>query len=336
MNKPMMKTNARFPKIFSLLLALTLSSCAPMLQSMQPAPRPLSPLRVEYTKRWGDYTLLVAKENSYFKEYQVEVEPVYYEIFSDSFRDLAAGQIDGAIIASGDAMNVNRHIPIQIIAISDDGGYMPILARPEIKSINDLRGKTVAALVGTQYELLAREMLASAGLTPSDVITRNIAPEELAAAMAENQVQAGFSWQPYTSELLKMGAHVIYPLDNKIRLFPNTIVFRKSVIEQRPEDIRAFMQAWYKAVEYRIANPEETQQIAAQSLKISNQEIVMDNSLKIFTYEDNLLSYAEGTDSPTSIYGIVHATADYLLANGALAAIPDIESIVTTEFLVQK
>ncbi|GAB4541113.1 MAG: aliphatic sulfonate ABC transporter substrate-binding protein [Anaerolineales bacterium] len=332
----MTKKNARLPHTLALLLTLALSSCAPMLQSMQPTPRPLPPLRVGYTQWWGDYTLLVAKEKGYFKEQHVEVEPVYYPVFSDSFRDLAAGQIDGAFIASGDAMNINRHMAVQIIGVSDDGSYMPIVARPEIKAISDLRGKTIGALIGTQYELLILEMLASAGLAPSDVTLRNIEPENLAAAMAENSVQAGFIWEPYTSQLLEMGAHVIYPTDETQRLFPDTIVFRKSVIEQRPEEIRAFMKAWFAAVNYRLANPEETQQIAAQTLNLPAQDIVMDPNLKIFTYEDNVLSYADDQDSPASIYGIAKKTAEYLLASGTIASMPDIESILTPKFLSQE
>jgi len=277
--------------------------------------------------------LLVAQEKGYFAAEGVEVEPVYYEIFTDSFPDLASGQIDAALIASGDAMSINRHTPVNIIGLEDDGGYMIIVANDEIKSIRDLEGKTIGTLAGTQYELLVTEMLNAAGLSTTDINLRNIDPEKVPEALAKNEIQAGFVWEPYGAQAIREGAHILYPTDSSLRLFPDGITFRQDVIDQRPEDIRAFMRAWFKAVDYLLNNREETRQIAAKYIGIPVEEITEDPSLKIFTYQDNRTLYELPKTEAGSIFNIAKKTADYLISNGTLAAMPDIEAIITPKFL---
>lgn len=319
------------------LLALIVSALASCSGGslFQPTPRPLPPLRVEYTFWWGDYTLLVAKEKGFFAEEGVEVEPVYYKIYTDAFSDLAAGQIDAAYLAIGDVMSINRHAPLKVIGLEDDGGYMPIVAQPEIKSISDLKGKTVGTLVGTQYELLVREMLASAGMSAADVNIRNVNPEQVSEALSKNEIQAAFTWEPSTSQAIKEGAHILYPTDNTLRLFPDTIAFRQNVVDQRPQDIQAYMRAMFKAIAYRFNHPEETRQIAAKYLGVPVKQIEADPNLKVYTYEDNLAMYTLPASEANSIFNIAQKTADYLISSGALAIQPNIKSIFTPNFLPQ-
>ncbi|MCK7516910.1 MAG: ABC transporter substrate-binding protein [Ignavibacteriales bacterium] len=107
-----------------------MTACA----GLQPSSNPKLPLRVEFAQSWGDYTLLVAQEQGYFEKYGVQVEPVYYEVSSDIYPDLAAGQIDGALIAVGDAININRSALMKVVAVEDDGGDNAVIVGPEIDS----------------------------------------------------------------------------------------------------------------------------------------------------------------------------------------------------------
>src|SRR5690349_11102699 len=140
-----------------LIMSLLLGSCS----AFQAARSPKKPLLVEFTYWSGDYTLLVAQKKYLFAKYGVDVQPVYYPVFSESFPDLASGQIDAALIAVGDVMNIDRHTQLKVVGISDDGSFMPIVARPEYNTIRDLSGKTIGVLVGSQYEALVSEMLSS-------------------------------------------------------------------------------------------------------------------------------------------------------------------------------
>jgi NitT/TauT family transport system substrate-binding protein len=175
------------------MLLNSLAGCS-MLQPSQSAKLPL---RIAYTQWWGDYTLLVALEKGFFEKYGVQVEPVYYDIFSKTFSDLAAGQIDGALIAVGDTINIDRNTDMKVVGVSDDGGADAIIAGPDINSIEDLKGKTIGVLLGTQYELMIAEMLRSANMRSSDVTLAGINPENAASALKNGQVQAVYTWEPF-------------------------------------------------------------------------------------------------------------------------------------------
>lgn len=282
---------------------------------LQPSAQKAEPLRVEFTQWWGDYTLVIAKEKGFFEKYGVEVEPVYYEKFSNTYPDLASGQIDGALIAIGDAINVNHSAEMKAVAISDDGGDDSIVAGSEITSIQDLKGKKVGVLLGTQYELMISEMLKSANMSPTDISVVAVNPENAKAALDSKQVQAVYTWEPFSSEAIAAGYKSIYPKE-QLRLFPDMIVFDRSVVAQRPEDIRNFLKAWFEAVDYRQKNPDLTRSIIAKFLGVNIEEVQPDGNLKILTLDDNKALF--NIQSENSIYATTKRTSDYLISIGAV------------------
>ncbi len=283
--------------------------------AFQPDQRARQPLRVEFTQWWGDYTLIIAQENGLFEKYGVQVEPVYYEVFSDAFPDLAAGQIDGALISVGDAISINRSNPVKVVAIYDNGGEDAVLVSSEINSVQELRGKAIGFQPGSPYELTVAEMLRSANMDYGDVTVIEMNPEDALAALQSNRVQAAYTWEPYLSDALANGYKTIYPQE-QLYLYPDMIVFNKSIVEQRPDEIRAFLKAWFEAVDYRQKNPELTRSIIADFLGKSIEEVQSDDNLKILTLEDNKALFDIQSDK--SIYSVTKRTSDYLISIGAV------------------
>lgn len=316
-----------FEKIILLIIILNSLAACTMLRAEEPAK---DPLRVEYTQWWGDYTLLVAKEKGFFEANGVEVEPVYYDIFSRTYSDLASGQIDGALIAVGDAINIDRNAHMKVVAVHDNGGEDAVIVGPEINSIEDLKGKTIGMMIGSQYELTIVEMLRSASMGVGDVTMVAVNPKESLKTLENGQVQAAYTREPYLSEALSSGYKVIYRQE-QLHLFPDTITFRKSIIDNRPEDVRAFLKAWFEAVDYRLQHPEETQAIAAKYLGVSVEKIQSDDNLKILTLDDNKRLFNLQEDN--SIYAITKITSDYLISIGAAAQQIDSLELLDPDYL---
>ena len=316
-----------FKKIILLIIILNSLAACTALQAEEPAK---NPLRVEYTQWWGDYTLLVAKEKGFFEANGVEVEPVYYDIFSRTYSDLASGQIDGALIAVGDAINIDRNAHMKVVAVHDNGGEDAVIVGPEINSIEDLKGKTIGMMIGSQYELTIVEMLRSASMGVGDVTMIAVNPKESLKTLENGQVQAAYTREPYLSEALSSGYKVIYPQE-QLYLFPHTLTFRKSIIDDRPEDVRAFLKAWFQAVDYRLQHPEETHAIAAKYLRVSVEKIQSDDNLKILTLDDNKKLFNLQEDN--SIYAITKITSDYLISIGAAAQQIDSLELLDPDYL---
>jgi NitT/TauT family transport system substrate-binding protein len=312
-----MKNNLSVKTMILVVLINILVACT---VASQPESRPNPPLRVEFRQWWGDYTLLVAKEKGLFNEYGVEVEPVYYDVFSDPYQDLAAGQIDGALIAVGDTININNSSPMKVVGILDNGGNDAVVVSPEINSVQQLIGKTIGVQLGSQYEMTIVGMLQSGNLGISDVTIVATNPEDALSALQSNKVQAAYTREPFLSDALSKGYKIIYP-NEQLHLYPDMIVFRKSIVDERPEDVRAFLTAWFQAVEYRMQVEGETRDIAAKYMGLKPEDVPPDINLKILTLADNKSSF--DIQNKNSIYTITKITSDYLISIGALGKQPD-------------
>ena len=217
-----------------------------------------------------------------------------------------------------------------IIAVYDNGGDDAVIVGSEINSIEDLKGKTIGLQLGSQYELTVVKMLQSVNMGTDDVTMVSIYPEDALAALESGQVQAASSWEPYSSEALSKGYKIIYP-DEQLHLFPDTVVFRKSIVDERPDDVRAFLKAWFEAVDYRLQNPEETQAIAAKYLGVGIEEVLPDENLTILTLEDNKALF--NLQNPNSVYTVTKITSDYLISIGALAQQIDLLELLDPAYL---
>jgi NitT/TauT family transport system substrate-binding protein len=202
---------------------------------------------------------------------------------------------------------------VKVVAVADNGSNNGVIVGPDINFIQDLRGKTVGLQAGIQYELTVEGMLRSANMDAGDVTIVPVNPEDALVSIKNGQIQATALIEPYFSNALSQGFKVIYP-QKQLHLFPNLVVFRKSVISERPEDVRAFLKAWFEAADYRLQNPDETQAIAAKYLGLKAEDIKPDQDLKIFTGEDNKLLF--NIQKQGSIYTITKITSDYLVSSG--------------------
>ncbi len=290
------------------------------------------PLAVEFTAWWGDYTLIIAQEKGLFEKYGVKVQPVYYETFSLALPDLASGQIDGGLFAIGDAINTAKHADLRVVAVYDKGSFNTVVSVPEIGRVRDLAGKRIGVQVGTSYELLISEMLASAGLKMSDVILVNIDPEDVTPNLGKT-IDAGFIYEPYTSEAVARGNNLLVKSTEFLGLYPDVIVFRNAVVRERSDEIRAFLKAWFEAVEFRRQYPAEARQIIADYFNTSTDQITPDDALEILSLEDNYAIFKPEANTIHSIYRTARLNADFLVRMGVLSSPPDLETLLTPAYL---
>lgn len=292
-----------------------------------------SPLRVEFSSWWGDYTLIIAQERGLFDKYGVDVELVYYEVYYNSLADLAAGQLDGGLYNLGDALNVSRHAEVSLLAVYDDGGPNTVVVTPGIQRVSDLKGKRLGVPLGSSYELFITQMLETGGLSPSDVTLFDYDPAEVPDALGDS-LDAGFTWEPYTTEALTKGNLVLFASSPQELLFPDVIAFRREVAENRPDDIRAFLKAWFEAVEFRQQNPQAARQIIADYFGVPVREIEANSPVKLLGLDENLTLYtASETDAVSPIQRVAKINADFLVRIGTLTEYPEFIEMFNADYL---
>jgi len=315
-------------KIFTAILIGTLLTSCGIFQS---ARSDSAPLRVGFSEWWGDYTLIVAEELGYFEKYGVDVELVYYDIYSDSWADLATGDIDGGLFLLGDTLNISRHIDLKVVAVYDDGGFSAVVATPEIASIQELRGQNVGVPLGSIEALFVIEMLSAGGLNLSDVSVVAIDPEDVPASLG-NDITAGYTYEPFISESVNNGNQIIYSSDEASGLLSDVITFRSEVANNRSEDIRNFLKAWFEAVNYRNQNLDLSRQIIASYLGLSIDDIEPDTQVNLATLEDNE-SYFGIDGSGQRLAEITLSNGEFLIQIGTLSELPNFDEFLDPSFL---
>ncbi len=127
----------------------------------------------------------------------------------DVIRAMSSGDVDiGEAGSSPVAAAASQGLPIKLFWILDDiANAEQLVARngSGIKTIADLKGKTIAVpFVSTShYQLMYA--LSEAGLTSKDVKLLNMRPPEIAAAWERGDIDATFIWAPVLDVAKKSG-----------------------------------------------------------------------------------------------------------------------------------
>lgn len=131
----------------------------------------------------------------------------------DVIRAMASGNVQiGEAGSSPIAAAASQGLDIELFWILDEiADAEQLVARngTGIRSVADLRGKTVAVpFVSTShYQLIAA--LAEAGLGQKDVTILNMRPPEIAAAWERGDIDATFIWDPVLARVKKSGTVVL-------------------------------------------------------------------------------------------------------------------------------
>lgn len=316
------------------LLSLALSACAsgaPEAGGETKARRP--PLRIGHSNWTGYFPLSIAQEKGFFAQQGVEVELVVNPDPYSMILDFSAGKADG--------MPWTMEVVVRILAKEPDvrvvlnsgqtAGADVIVARPEIETIADLRGKTIAAKAGATGEMLVTEMLQRSGLGIDDVTLVDVSEQDLVAHLQDGVIQAGHTWQPYAAQAMRNGARVLFSTKETPGLFADFTLFRGSILREQPDDVRAFIRAWFQAVEYWQAHPEEGNEIIGRAMNIPPGDISTEG-YEFFSLADVQRRFAPGND-PSSLIPLVNKHVEFLVQDGQLGRRPDVHAIFDSSFL---
>lgn len=312
-----------------LIAALFLTGCA----ASPDAKAANEPLKVEYTFWEGDYTLLIAKEKGFFEKHGVQVEPIHYRDNSYAMSDMAINRVDIGLFSLGEMLALTRVANVRAVAVYDSGGTESVVSRRDVRSISDLRGKRVGVDLGSTGELLLREMLSSASMSVLDIELVDANPETVPQRLSEDDLAAGYVYAPYGARAVRQGNKTLYSAGAGHTLFPNVVVFREAVLQERPQDVQAFIDAWFEAVEYRLANPNECDQIIANKTGKRLEDVALSSGVQLFTRAESLAMFDQDAQNPKTLYYSAKLNLDFLALRGSLNSKPDLQTVLDPSFL---
>ena len=193
------------------------------------AQKDLQRLTVGYTPISGAaIPFFIAVEEKIFQKYGFEVAPVFMGGSPLINSAILAGEFPIGYTGGG-AIISSRLAGSDLVAI---GSPLPVLtidgwARPEIKSIGDLKGKRVGVTrFGASSYFAGLSMLESAGVKPNEVtFIQNGGVGESYAALLGGRVDVCMIGYPFGLRAKKEGFHLLFrPSDTEYGLFPTAVI----------------------------------------------------------------------------------------------------------------
>lgn len=220
-----------------------------------------APLRVSVIPVINILPLLVAEREGFYADQGIEVEIVGFRSTSDRDEAMLAGEIDGQntdlvsmlhLIDAGGSVRAVRSDPpttpyFSIVAGADSG----------IETVEDLRGVEIAVSNNSIIEYLTRELLLAQGFTEDDLNFQQVRSiDSRLEQLRTGQIAAATLPEPMTSLAVAQGAHVVLN-DEAAPFVPTVLAFSAQAIAERPDDIRAFLRAYERAVQAINADTEQ-------------------------------------------------------------------------------
>ena len=193
--------------MWSLLISAVLSGIFVTSPANAAEPRKMI---VPYTPLTGaSMPFWIAIEEKLFQKYGLEIAPLFISGGSSAIVPaMTSGQFDIGAVGGG-AVVLNRFSGGDLITIGAQTGVYTTdcFAKPEIKSIRDLKGKTIAVTrFGTSTHFAGLSMLHLGGLKPTDVVFIQIGgSSEAIAGLSSGRVDAAMLGYPASEVALKKG-----------------------------------------------------------------------------------------------------------------------------------
>ncbi|EID09221.1 aliphatic sulfonate ABC transporter substrate-binding protein [Mycolicibacterium phlei RIVM601174] len=207
---------------------------------------------------------LIIKDQGWLEDLGLQVNWVQSAGSNKANEALRAGAIDvGSTAGSAALLARSNGSPIQVIAIYSQPEWAALVAPAgsDITSVEQLRGKNVAATKGTDPYFFLLQALEANGLTPEDITVQNLQHADGWAALQNGSVDAWAGLDPIMAGAEETGATLFFRnVDFNTYGFLNA---REDFLEEKPEVAQAVVDAYAAAAVWAAENPDKTVEILA-------------------------------------------------------------------------
>ena len=273
----------------------------------EPSAEPVT-LNIGYMNNYGSLWALAAAQNlGYFEEEGITLELTSFDNGPNIIAAMENGSVDIGYIGDG-AHSLCVQGNASIIALSHISNGDAVIGGPEVKTVADLKGKTVAYSSGTTSENILIQALASEGMTTADITAMDMDASAIVTAMLSGQVDACAIWSPQSTTIIDELEGATILADNVT--FADTSIALSSWIAM-PESLESehdvlvrFVRALFRGMDYAAdGNYEEVAGWVAAILATDPAETYKEyTSGEWLTGEDVYNGIADGTVAYTYIY----------------------------------
>jgi NitT/TauT family transport system substrate-binding protein len=232
----------------------------------------------------------------------VKIELVKYGSWPELMDALNTGRVDGASVLIELALKAKEQgIDLKAVALGHKDGNA-VVVNKDINSAEDLKGKNFAIPhKQSSHNVLLNQMLENAGLTEKDINIVQLAPTEMPAALAQNQIAGYCVAEPFGAKSVQLGTGKV--LFQSGELWKDSIccalVLNNDFIKNKNQAAKALVSQYDKAGKYITENKEEANKISKKYMKVD--DAVLDLSMNWITFNDLKITKEAYTDLTTKV-----------------------------------
>jgi NitT/TauT family transport system substrate-binding protein len=247
--------------LFALVLGALLLMLSGCMHESEPA------LRIGTNVWIGSEPLYLAREMGRFDPAVVQL--VEYPSASEVLRAYRNQAIDGMVISMDELFGLaaDGFQPKIVLVVDVSHGADVVVGRAGMKTMRDLKGKSVAVESSALGAFVLSRALAVNGMQPSDVTAVHVESNEQPGAFEKGLVDGAVTFDPYRAQFLKAGAATLFDSTQIPGEIVDLLAVRASVVERRPKAIHALLAGWFDAIDYMASAPAD----AARRMGIRQQ-----------------------------------------------------------------
>ncbi len=219
---------------------------------------------------WVGYgPFYIARDKGFFEEEGVDIELQIMENTPLKMGALMAGHVD-LVASTADEFPIYMkpgRVLKYILAVDNSNGGDGIVSNKDIMTVADLRGKKVAFEEGSVSQFFINALLLEAGMTQDDIEMVNMTATDAGVAFVAGRVDAAVTWEPHLTQGEKAEhGRLLVDSSEKPGLIVDVVAVTEETMREQGDELRAFVRAWQRALDFLESNPEEGYKIMADGV----------------------------------------------------------------------
>jgi len=284
-------------------ILLALASGALLIGLVGCMREPAPALRIGTNVWIGSEPLYLARELGRLDPSAVQL--VEYPSASEVLRAFRNETIDGMVISLDELFGLaaDGFQPRIILVVDVSHGADVVVGRRGMRSMRDLKGKSVAVESSALGAFVLSRALAVNGMQPDDVTVVHVESNEQPGAFEKGQVDGAVTFDPYRALFLRAGATTLFDSTQIPGEIVDILAVRATAVDQRPKAIQALLAGWFGAIDYMKSAPDD----AARRMGIRQQTsgaqfLEAQRGLHVPSRDENL-RMLDGTTPELSVTG---------------------------------
>jgi len=210
---------------------------------------------------------------------------------------LIGGSFDFSQILGATTTAIMRGVRLKIIMVFDSKPQFWFYGAPDIKRLQDVRGKTVAIqTIGGASGQMTRELLIKNGIDPQRDVTIQVIPlEGRLAALGSGSVAATVVNAPERTRAGKMGFNELAAYGDHFEYSSGGVAVTEKLLAERSDFVRRFLAGTLQTLQWFRTNEKEAVRMFARFSKVPEEDAlsVYRASVKAYTEDGTLTPAAQ-------------------------------------------